>query len=114
MFRRLFTRVRPAKENSGASKSVPPKATPVDSSKGFPRRFTRVRPTGRNGDLAKVVVNPKEAPVDCRIVDYSPGGACLEVWGQVKLPERFELVFGPTRKRCRVVWRAGRRLGVSF
>jgi PilZ domain-containing protein len=116
MFRGLFTRTPPAKRSSGAAKSAAgPQGTPVDNKEGFPRRFRRVRPTGgRNADVAKVIISPKDPPVDCRVVDYSPGGACLEVWGQVNLPGRFELVFGATRKRCRVVWRAGRRMGVAF
>jgi hypothetical protein len=80
----------------------------------YPRRFTRVRPTGRNSDVAKLIVAPKAPLIDCRVVDYSPGGACLEISGQPKLPNRFELLFGGTRKRCRVVWTAGRRLGVAF
>jgi PilZ domain len=80
----------------------------------YPRRFTRVRPTGRFSDAAKLILGPKDPVIDCRIVDYSPGGACLEIAPQTKLPNRFELVFGGTRKRCRVVWNAGRRLGVAF
>jgi len=79
-----------------------------------PRRFARVRPRGLVSDLAKLIVGPKEPVIDCRIVDYSPGGACLEIAGQTTLPNRFELVFSGTRKRCRVVWSAGRRLGVAF
>jgi hypothetical protein len=79
-----------------------------------PRRFTRVRPTGRISDGGKLILGPKDPVIDCRIVDYSPGGACLEIAAQTKLPNRFELVFGGTRKRCRVVWSAGRRLGVAF
>jgi hypothetical protein len=64
--------------------------------------------------VAKLIVGPKSPVVDCRIVDYSAGGACLELSGQAKLPNRFELLFGGTRKRCRIVWSEGRRLGVSF
>jgi hypothetical protein len=79
-----------------------------------PRRFTRVRPSGRISDAAKVIVGPKDPVIDCRVVDYSAGGACLELQGQQKLPGRFELLFGGTKKRCRVVWSAGRRLGVTF
>jgi len=77
------------------------------------RRFTRVRPAG-NTSVAKLIVGPKDPIIDCRVVDYSPGGACLEFWGQVKIPERFELLYGGTKKRCRVVWSAGRRRGVAF
>jgi hypothetical protein len=80
----------------------------------YPRLFVRVRPTGQMSGGAKIIVGPKAPAIDCKVVDYSPGGACLEVSGQPKLPARFELVFGSTRKRCRVVWTAGRRLGVAF
>jgi hypothetical protein len=80
----------------------------------YPRRFTRVRPTGRISDAAKLIVGPKTPAIDCRVVDYSPGGACLEVSGQIRPPDRFELLFGGAKKRCRVVWSVGRRLGVAF
>jgi hypothetical protein len=79
-----------------------------------PRRFARIRPTGRNSDLAKLIIDPKAPVVDCKVIDYSAGGACLEISGQTKLPNRFELLFGGTKKRCRVVWCKGRRLGVTF
>ena len=64
--------------------------------------------------MAKLIIDPKTPVIDCRVVDYSAGGACLEISGQIKLPSRFELLFGGTKKRCRVVWSAGRRLGVAF
>jgi hypothetical protein len=80
----------------------------------YPRLFARVRPSGQMSAVAKIMVDPKAPLIDCRVVDYSPGGACLEVSGQPRLPNRFELLFGGTRKRCRVVWTAGRRLGVAF
>jgi hypothetical protein len=80
----------------------------------YPRLFARVRPTGQMSGVAKIIVDPKAPLIDCKVVDYSPGGACLEVSGQPKLPNRFELLFGGTKKRCRVVWTAGRRLGVAF
>jgi PilZ domain len=62
----------------------------------------------------KIQVGPKLPLIDCKLVDYSAGGACLEIFGQVKLPDRFEMFYGNTRKRCRVVWSKGRRVGVSF
>jgi hypothetical protein len=80
----------------------------------YPRLFARVRPSGQMSRGGKIIVGPKAPLVDCNIVDYSPGGACIEVSGQPKLPNRFELLFGGTKKRCRVVWTAGRRLGVAF
>lgn len=79
-----------------------------------PRRFARVRPTGNMSRAAKLIVGPKIPAIDCGVVDYSAGGACLEMDGQVSLPSRFELLFGGAKKRCRLVWRTGRRLGVAF
>jgi len=76
--------------------------------------FPGMRPTGRISDLAKLIVDPKSPVIDCRVADYSPGGACLEISSQIKVPNRFKLLFGTTRKRCRVVWSAGRRMGVAF
>jgi hypothetical protein len=38
----------------------------------------------------------------------------LQVLFGTSLPNRFELLHGATRKRCRVVWKRGQRLGVSF
>ena len=69
----------------------------------YPRRFARVRPTGRISDAGKLIVGPKAPVIDCRVIDYSPGGACLELSGQTKVPNRFELLHGGTKKRCRVV-----------
>ena len=79
-----------------------------------PRRFVRVRPTGKMSSMAKVILGPRDPTIDCSVVDYSAGGACLEVSGQIKLPNRFELLHAGTKKRCRVVWSAGRRCGVTF
>ena len=47
-----------------------------------PRRFARVRPTGRNSDVVKLIFDPKVPVIDCKVIDYSPGGACLEIWGK--------------------------------
>jgi hypothetical protein len=75
------------------------------------RRFVRVRPAA---SAAKIIAGPREPIIDCRIVDYSAGGACLEVEGQTKLPNRFVLLYSGTKKNCRIVWSAGRRTGVVF
>ena len=79
-----------------------------------PRRFARVRPTGRVSTNAKIIVGPRDPTIDCVLVDFSPGGACLDVGLKAVLPQRFELVHGNVRKRCRVVWKAGLGVGVTF
>jgi hypothetical protein len=79
----------------------------------YPRRFARVKPTGQVSNVGKIIVAPRDPIINCTIVDYSPGGACLDV-GLVDLPQRFELLWGPTKKKCRMVWKRGRRAGVVF
>ena len=79
-----------------------------------PRRFARVRPSGRVSSAAKIIVDPKAAPVDCTVVDYSAGGASLLLPAGTSLPPRFELLHGGTKKRCRLVWKSGNRIGVAF
>jgi hypothetical protein len=79
-----------------------------------PRRFNRVRPAGRMPGSAKLIVGPKLPVIDCSVVDYSAGGACIEICGPVKLPSRFEILYAGSKKRCRVVWNNGRRFGLSF
>ena len=73
-----------------------------------PRRFAPVRPTGRNSDAAKLILSPKAPIIDCGFIDYSTGSACLEIWGQTKPPDRFELLFGGAKKRCRIAFADGR------
>jgi hypothetical protein len=78
------------------------------------RRFERVKPSGPLSRSGKVFVDSRSPAIDCVIVDYSAGGACLEVPPRAPLPNRFELFYAGTRKKCRVVWTKGLRLGVSF
>jgi hypothetical protein len=67
------------------------------------------------GAAATIIVDPRTPVINCTIVDYSAGGACIEVCGQrTALPSRFELLYGSIRKKCRVVWSRGVRLGVTF
>jgi hypothetical protein len=79
-----------------------------------PRLYKRVRPSGQMGRTATIIVGAKAPVINCTVVDYSAGGACLEVYGQGALPSRFELLYGSIRKKCRVVWSRGVRLGVTF
>jgi hypothetical protein len=79
-----------------------------------PRLFARVRPTGNMSSLVRLQIGPKMPVIDCKLVDYSAGGACLELSSNITLPDRFEMFHGTTRKRCRLVWSRGKRIGVSF
>jgi hypothetical protein len=78
------------------------------------RLYQRVRPASGPATNAQIVVGPKLPAVTCRLIDYSPGGACLEIFPMVAVPERFELLHGGVKKRCRVAWRRGIRIGVAF
>ncbi|HWX63103.1 PilZ domain-containing protein [Bradyrhizobium sp.] len=64
--------------------------------------------------MAKIFLGPKAPAIDCVLVDYSAGGACIQLTRHLDLPDRFELVYGTTRKRCRVVWKRAMRAGLSF
>lgn len=79
-----------------------------------PRRFARVKPQGLVPSAATIILGPKVPALHCTLVDYSPGGACIDFRGHVTIPDRFELLHGKTKKRCRVVWRKGPRMGVAF
>ena len=79
-----------------------------------PRLYKRVRPAGLMSSKAKIIAGPKTAPIDCEIVDYSAGGACIQLYPMVTLPDRFELLYGNVRKKCRICWRRGIRIGVAF
>ncbi len=85
------------------------------SSDSKPKRlYQRVRPGTANAAKAQIIVGPKQPAIACRLIDYSPGGACLELFPMVALPERFELLHGGVKKRSRVCWRRGIRIGVAF
>lgn len=78
------------------------------------RLYERIRPGGRIAGAAKIFVGPKAPAIDCILVDYSPGGACIQLTKYLDLPNRFELLYGTTRKHCRVVWRRAMRMGLAF
>jgi hypothetical protein len=78
------------------------------------RLFQRVRPAGGEAARAQIIVGPKAPVIACRLVDYSRGGACLEIFPMVEVPDRFELLHGGVKKKCRVAWRRGVRIGVAF
>jgi hypothetical protein len=79
-----------------------------------PRLYPRQRPGGRLSSTAKILSAPKAPVIDCTVIDYSAGGACLQLQQHADLPQRFELLYGTTRKRCRLVWKRAMRVGVAF
>ena len=54
--------------------------------------------------------------IDCTVKNLSDTGAALEVLSPLYVPDRFTL-FVPTdqiKRRCHVVWRRQRRVGIAF
>lgn len=78
------------------------------------RRFMRVQPSGLVSKKAMIIIDAKQPSIACTLVDISAGGACLEVANPERLPKRFALLHGKTRKSCLVVWRRHHRIGVQF
>ena len=78
------------------------------------RLFERVRPAGRISRTAKIILGPKLPAIECMLLDYSAGGACIQVERYCDLPNRFDLLYGTSQKRCRIVWKRGLRMGLSF
>jgi hypothetical protein len=54
--------------------------------------------------------------VECFVLNISVGGAGLVVEGEIAIPFLFDLEIGEgaIHRRCRVVWRNDRQIGVSF
>jgi hypothetical protein len=77
------------------------------------RRFARVRPSGLVSRTAKIIM-PQSPPIDCTVVDLSAGGACLDLADVSRLPARFTLLHGASKKSCLVMWKKFRRVGVQF
>jgi hypothetical protein len=78
------------------------------------RLYPRQKPEGRLSKAAKILSAPNAPAIECVLIDYSAGGACLQLQKHTDLPPRFELLYGTTRKRCRLVWKRALRIGVAF
>ena len=78
------------------------------------RRWIRIKPTGLVPRSGKLLLGEKAQLIECRIVDFSAGGACLELPKYCELPKRFEFINGRTRTFCRVAWARGYRIGIMY
>jgi PilZ domain len=80
--------------------------------------FDRRRKTRRLIDVSAKLFTGVDAPVwDCVVMDISENGARIALDSVDEIPEQFTLLlvsYGHTSRACRVVWRAGRQLGVRF
>lgn len=58
----------------------------------------------------------RDISLGCVVLNLSAGGAGLVVDGDAALPFAFDLIIDgePFRRRCLVVWRIDRRVGVTF
>jgi len=53
--------------------------------------------------------------IDCAVFDLSIGGACILVPNPARIPDVFQMSVGRDDiYTCRVVWRALKRIGVTF
>lgn len=67
------------------------------------------------GCRATVAVNERAPRLDCVIVDISQSGARLVVDTAIELPGEFLLMLSRNvSRRCTLVWRSERKVGVRF
>jgi hypothetical protein len=54
--------------------------------------------------------------ISCVVRNVSEAGAALDVASPLGIPDDFDLLIEAdgSRRRCRVMWRTDRRIGVSF
>ena len=63
------------------------------------------------------IVVPGRDAVECQVMDISASGAKIISAMPSQVPDRFELAFtkgDDKHRRCEVVWRRGKMIGVQF
>jgi hypothetical protein len=86
----------------------------LDKGKDDGRLYMRVKPVGLISKTGVLVLDKKTPAVNCRVIDMSRGGTCLELLKPMQLPKRFVFVHGGTKKHCHLVWQKNERFGVGF
>jgi hypothetical protein len=78
--------------------------------------FMAKRPDPIPPAAAWIVINSR-ADCECSVLDASSTGAKVVVRSGSGIPDRFELAFFQEvsrRRKCEVIWRRGKVLGVKF
>lgn len=75
----------------------------------------RAAPRRRMLFSGKIIFNQQSSVFNCIVRNISEAGACLEIESPVGIPDRFELLVEAAGIRAdyRVIWRRGKRIGVS-
>ena len=73
-----------------------------------------MKPSGLVPRTGRVLLAGSAQVIECRIVDLSAGGACLEFSRLYDLPKRFTFLHGSSRKLCRLAWIRGYRAGIEY
>ena len=76
----------------------------------------RIAPRRRMFKAGTIEFGDGGGGMDCTVKNLSDTGAALEILSPLYIPDRFTL-FVPSdqlNRRCHVVWRKERRLGIAF
>ena len=78
--------------------------------------LAEARKAGRRHVTDTALIRFGEMSVGCVIRNLTDAGAALDVGPQGDIPDQFTLIVMATKKiySCNIVWRKGRRIGVSF
>lgn len=72
------------------------------------------RSTTRHRVLKAATISFGGGAISCAVRNLSDGGASLEVASPVGIPESIVLELDSGCRRCRVIWRKEKRIGVRF
>lgn len=72
------------------------------------------RSTTRHRVLKAATISFGGGAISCAVRNLSDGGASLEVASPVGIPESIVLERDGDSRRCRVIWRKEKRIGVRF
>lgn len=81
------------------------------------RKDARLTPRSKLGATAWIRLGSGIAVRKCSVIDVSRTGVQLQTISAVYVPEEFHLMMARGKhpgRRCRVVWRKGRKLGAKF